>query len=108
MNEILFYAGIVFCVFFFILSIILFFSQHIAATVKYFSKVKTKHKFVKKQNNNICPPQEDTAKLLNKADETELLNFAYGETTILLNADDERTVLLSDNCGESENYDEFN
>lgn len=99
MNEIFFYAGLVLAGSFFILSVVLFFSQRIPAVIRYFFRMsKKKIKYSAVNENRVIykssgkTGQEDVTQLLVEPEKTELLEVAQNYATALLDADS--TTLL--------------
>ncbi len=99
MNEILFYAGLVFAALLFILSVILLFSQNIPGVIRYFLRMrkrKINYKFAS-ENRVIYKTSGGTGtdtstQTLTESEKTELLDIAQNYATALLDADS--TTLL--------------
>lgn len=107
MNEILFYAGLVFAGFFLILSIFLFFYQKVPSAIRYFMKMGNKRvpsqgmKVVTSSGNAQKRSRKNVARATNYkqggdnlqgSSSTELLDIAQNYATALLDADS--TTLL--------------
>ena len=100
-NEILFYAGIVFAGFFLLLSFFLFFYQKVPSVIRYFMKMGNKRvssqgfKIVNAPGNTHKHSKTDISRGKNNSNEsgsTELLDIAQNYATALLDADS--TTLL--------------
>lgn len=99
MNEAFFYTGIVFTIFFLVLSIIIFIRQNIIEAIKYYFKIQNKKnsvKLTKKENDKVNVNKNET--MLIDSNETEVLNIAKNYATTILEAEDDTEIL--------ENYNE--
>ena len=101
MNEILFYAGLVFAAMFFILAVVLLFSQNIPAVIRYFLKMRNrKIKYSTMNENRVVykssggTGEDNSTQTLVESEKTELLDVAQNYATALLDADS--TTLLPD------------
>lgn len=101
MNEILFYAGIVFAGFFLLLSFFLFFYQKVPSVIRYFMKMGNKRvssqgfKMVNAPVNAHSHSKNNVSRGKHYSKEsgsTELLDMAQNYATALLDADS--TTLL--------------
>jgi hypothetical protein len=90
MDEFLFYVGIVLSVTFFILSVILFFTQRIPSVIRFLLKISNRKpiKVSKKESTTVSTRQaiNDTGTELLQ-DQTELLNIAQNFATALLDVE---------------------
>jgi len=109
MNEILFYAGIVFTGFFLLLSFFLFFYQKVPSVIRYFMKMGNKRVSLQgmkavtasgdkekhgKKNVSRAKNYTQGGDNLQGSSSTELLDIAQNYATALLDADS--TTLLPD------------
>lgn len=104
MNQILFYVGIVFAIFSFTLTIVIFLRENIIEATKYYFKIQNKknNKFKNKKENNkkgkITIEVDNTEMLsdqtiLLEGEDTEILRIAKNYATTLLSAEEETDIL---------------
>lgn len=97
LNKILFYGGIVLAILFFILSIVVFFTQGIPTVIRYYLRKNNKKviKFPQNKGDDVYKnlSKEFKSKEIDKLEETELLSVAQNYATALLEADNSTYIL---------------
>lgn len=102
MNELMFYSGMVFTVFFFITSIIYFFKGNIKEAFRYYFKIQKSNKKIKKSvvSKNVLKEETDIIKVSNSINQeaTSIISIAENYATTLLDAEDSTQLLnIEDN-----------